>query len=92
MGTLLHYFRRFDEGFDIVWETAYGKEYNIQVSDNAIDWITIEHITDGDGGIDRILTSSEGRYVRMYGIQRGTEWGYSIFEFESGQVHLEVGV
>ena len=66
----------------IVWETAYGKEYEIQVSDDLSDWSTIEHITDGDGGIDRILTSSDGRYVRMYGIQRGTEWGYSIFEFE----------
>lgn len=70
------------EQIDIVWETAYGKEYEIQVSDDLSDWSTIEHITDGEGGIDRILTSSDGRYVRMYGIQRGTEWGYSIFEFE----------
>lgn len=70
------------EQIDIVWETAYGKEYEIQLSDDLSDWTTIEHITDGDGGIDRILTSADGRYVRMYGIQRGTEWGYSIFELE----------
>ncbi|MDH3268247.1 MAG: glycoside hydrolase family 3 C-terminal domain-containing protein [Ignavibacteria bacterium] len=70
------------EQIDLIWETAFAEEYEIQISDNAIDWFSIDHITDGDGGMDRIFTSSEGRYVRMYGIQRGTEWGYSIFEFE----------
>jgi beta-glucosidase len=76
------------EQIDIIWETAYAKEYKIQISDNAIDWITIEHITNGDGSIDRIFTSSEGRYIRMFGIQRGTEWGYSIFEFEIYQSRI----
>ncbi len=77
LGSVMHF-----EQIDIIWETAYGKEYYIQVSDNAADWTNLMHIIDGDGGLDRILISSEGRYVRMYGVQRGTEWGYSIFEFE----------
>lgn len=67
---------------DLIWEVAYGKEYKIDVSNDAGTWTTIEHVTNSDGGIDRIETSTDVRYVRMYGIQRGTEWGYSLFEFE----------
>jgi beta-glucosidase len=67
---------------DLVWETAYGKEYSIDVSNNAVDWTTVEHISNGYGGTNRIETSADARYVRMYGIQRGTEWGYSLYEFE----------
>lgn len=29
-----------------------------------------------------ILLSALGRYVRMYGIQRDTPWGYSLWELE----------
>ncbi|MBY0427252.1 MAG: T9SS type A sorting domain-containing protein, partial [Cytophagales bacterium] len=37
----------------------------------------------GDGGIDNLTgLSGTGRYVRMYGTQRATAWGYSLFEFE----------
>ncbi len=73
--------KHFDQ-IDLIWEAAYGKEYKIDISDDANNWTTIEHVTNSDGGIDRILTSSDARYVRMYGIQRGTEYGYSLYEFE----------
>jgi hypothetical protein len=65
------------------WETAYGKEYLIQVSDDAQSWTTIYHETNGDGGVDDIRRlRASGRYVRMKGIKRGTQWGYSLWEFE----------
>ena len=67
---------------DLIWETAYGKEFRIDVSNNAVDWTTVEHVMNGYGGTNRIETSADARYVRMYGIQRGTEWGYSLYEFE----------
>ena len=67
---------------DLIWETAYGKEYKIDISNDASNWTTIEHVLNSDGGIDRIETSADARYIRMYGIQRGTEWGYSLYEFE----------
>jgi len=67
---------------DLIWETAYGKEYKIDISNDASNWTTIEHVLNSDGGIDRIETSADARYIRMYGIQRGTEWGYSLHEFE----------
>ena len=64
------------------WENAYGKEYKIQVSDDANTWTDIYHETDGNGEIDDLTVSGTGRYVRMQGIDRGTEFGYSLFSFE----------
>ncbi len=40
-------------------------------------------VTGGDGGVDDLTgLSGTGRYVRIYGTQRGTEWGYSLWELE----------
>ena len=66
----------------LAWETAYGAQYEIQVSDNAVDWTTVYTEYAGNGGIDEIsLSSTEARYVRMNGLKRGTDWGYSLYEF-----------
>jgi beta-glucosidase len=66
----------------LFWETGYGKEYTIDVSDDASYWTTIKHETNSDGDIDSHEINVPGRYIRMYGIQRGTPWGYSLYEFE----------
>ena len=62
------------------WETAYGKEYTIQVSDDAESWIQIIQEANSDGGRDDHLVSALGRYVRIVGTKRATEWGYSLYE------------
>lgn len=64
------------------WEGAYGKSYKIQTSNDNVNWATIYQTTSGDGGVDVINASGNGRYVRMYGTERATEWSYSLFEFE----------
>jgi len=65
------------------WEAAYGKSYSIQTSNDAVNWTTIYSTTSGDGGIDDITgLNASGRYVRMYGTQRGTSYGYSLWEFK----------
>lgn len=65
------------------WEAAYGKAYQIQISGNGRTWTTIYSTSSGDGGIDDLTgLSGSGRYVRMYGTQRGTSHGYSLWEFE----------
>ncbi len=64
------------------WETTYGKAYQIQVSNDASTWTTIYSTTTGDGGVDDLTVSGSGRYVRMYGTQRATGYGYSLWEFE----------
>ena len=63
------------------WEAAYGKEYKLQVSDDGTAWTDIVHETAGDGGQDDHVIATRGRYVRMEGLKRGTEWGYSLWEF-----------
>ena len=63
------------------WEAAYGKAYQIQVSDDHATWRTIAETTTGDGGTDTMTAlTGTGRYLRMYGTARGTGWGYSLWE------------
>ena len=65
------------------WEGNGAKEYKIQVSNDAQDWTDITHITDGQGGIDEFTYEDvTGRYVRMLGIEVGSQYGYSLWEFE----------
>ncbi len=65
----------------LVWETAYAKSYSVQVSDNGTTWRSIYSTTTGDGGVDDFDLGGSGRYVRVNGTQRGTQWGYSLYEF-----------
>lgn len=64
------------------WEAAYGQSYEIQVSDDAVSWTTLYITTEGAGGVEVITLSGSGRYVRLLGTERGTPWGYSLWEFE----------
>ena len=66
------------------WETAYGKSYNIDVSFNGIDWETVFEERSGDGSIDVISfeAPADAQYVRMTGLERGTVFGFSLWEFE----------
>ncbi|GAA3610446.1 hypothetical protein GCM10022419_114310 [Nonomuraea rosea] len=67
----------------LFWETAFAQSYQIQVSDDAANWTTVFETTTGDGGEDDLTTSpASGRYVRMYGTERGTEYGYSLYEMQ----------
>jgi hexosaminidase len=67
----------------LTWETAYAIAYQIQVSTDNSNWTTIKSVTGGDGGVDDWTgLSGTGRYVRMYGTTRATQWGYSLWEFE----------
>ena len=69
-------------GAKLHWEGAYGKSYQIQTSNDKNSWTTINSTTNGDGGIDNQYLNGTGRYIRMNGIKRATEWGYSLWEFE----------
>ncbi len=66
----------------IMWETAYGKSYQIQTSNDAATWTTIYSTTTGAGGTENLNVSGSGRYIRMYGTVRATQYGYSIWEFQ----------
>lgn len=67
----------------ITWEAALGKDYRVQVSDNAATWQTIREVSGNTGLVnDHTGLSATARYVRIEGIIRGTAYGYSIFELE----------
>jgi hexosaminidase len=67
----------------LLWERAYGKGYQLQVSNDKITWTTIFNTTTGDGGTDDLTgLSGRGRYIRMQGTARGTGFGYSLYAFE----------
>jgi len=67
----------------LLWESAYAKSYQIQVSDDGAHWTDIYKTTTGRGGEEDLPgLGGRGRYVRLYGTQRATPWGYSLYEFK----------
>lgn len=65
------------------WETASGKNYRIDVSNDASAWTTVYNRVNGGGGQEILnFAPVAARYVRMYGTQRNTFWGYSLYEME----------
>lgn len=68
------------------WESAYGKSYSIQTSTNGASWTTIYQTTTGIGGREVVNVSGTGRYVRVYGTERGTGYGYSLYDFQVNNI------
>ena len=64
------------------WENAFAPDYSIQLSSDDVNWTNIYSTTNGPGSINDLATFGSGRYVRMYGTQRATQYGYSLWEFE----------
>ncbi|RSS83365.1 hypothetical protein EF903_25855 [Streptomyces sp. WAC05292] len=63
------------------WERAHGREYRIEVSDDGAQWRTVWSTTTGDGGLDTArFDGVTARHVRVHGLGRGTQWGYSLYE------------
>jgi hypothetical protein len=64
------------------WEAAYARAFQLQTSTDGTNWTTIYSTTTGTGGTQTLNVSGSGRYVRMYGTQRATQYGYSLWEFQ----------
>ncbi|WP_202238352.1 discoidin domain-containing protein [Actinacidiphila reveromycinica] len=69
-------------GVQLTWETAYAKAYQIQVSTDGTTWTSAYATTTGAGATELVTLSGTGRYVRMYGTTRATQYGYSLWEFQ----------
>jgi type 1 glutamine amidotransferase len=66
----------------LVWEGAHAAQYELQVSDDGRTWRSVA-TRRGKGGTEETrFTASEGRFVRMLGTRRATNYGYSLHEFE----------
>lgn len=72
--------RSFDR-VQLIWEASYARAYEVQVSDDGQAWTTVHAVTDGTGAVDTAEAGGSGRYVRVLGTERGTGWGYSLYEF-----------
>ncbi|MFI8448630.1 discoidin domain-containing protein [Streptomyces erythrochromogenes] len=64
------------------WETAHARAYRIELSTNGTDWTTAHSTAAGSGGVQTLDITGTARYVRVYGTQRATAWGYSLWEFQ----------
>jgi hypothetical protein len=69
------------------WETAYGKDFKLEVSDDAQTWRLITKVTGNSFStsprINNLAVTATGRYVRMHGLTRAvTTYGYSLWEFK----------
>ncbi|HVV23469.1 MAG TPA: discoidin domain-containing protein, partial [Pseudonocardiaceae bacterium] len=69
-------------GVTLNWETAYATAFQIQTSTDGTNWTSIYSTTAGTGGTQSLTVSGSGRYVRMYGTARATQYGYSLWEFQ----------
>jgi hypothetical protein len=71
----------------LVWEKAYGGDFTIDVSQDAVTWNTVGTVAGNSFHFNEFTFSTPvtGRYVRMNGTKRGTtiaDNGYSLYEFE----------
>ncbi len=63
------------------WDSAYASKYQIQYSLDNNTWNTAVLNSNGAGGIESLsFPTVQGRYVRMYGQARGSQYGYSVNE------------
>lgn len=72
-------------GVTLDWETAYATAFQIQTSTDGSTWTPIYSTTagtGGTGGTQNLTVSGTGRYIRMYGTARATQYGYSLWEFD----------
>ncbi len=65
------------------WESAYATGYEIEVSDDGMNWRTVWSTEGGNGGTDiDAFTPTSARYVRVHGTKRATKYGYSIYDMQ----------
>ena len=68
----------------IDWENAHASSYLLQVSEDGNDWKTIKQVDNSQGGVEDLTgLNGQGRYLRMQGIKRAGQYGYSILEIQA---------
>jgi hypothetical protein len=69
------------------WEAAYAKAYEVQVSVDGVHWDRTFYTTQDTGGTETPLNAGPdggfaARYVRLNCLARGTQYGYSLWDFQ----------
>jgi hypothetical protein len=68
---------------NIVWEAAYAKQFNLQISPDNVNWLPLYSNAAFTGGTSTITNSNSqpGRYVKVNCVTRATAYGSSFFSF-----------
>jgi hypothetical protein len=65
------------------WERADATAYRVEISTDGTTWTSVYSTSSGQGGNAIVdVAKLPARYVRMYGTQRSTDFGYSLLELE----------
>jgi hyaluronoglucosaminidase len=65
----------------ITWETAHATAYKIETSTDGSTWTDAADVTGSQGGTETVWIEQSGvNYLRMQGVKRSTQYGYSIYE------------
>jgi hypothetical protein len=67
----------------LAWETAHATAYRVQISTDGTTWKTVYRTGYGQGGNVVVRVAKlPARFVRMYGTERSTTYGCSLFELD----------
>ena len=68
----------------IAWEAAYARDYQIQFSTNNVNWTTVREFWGKSSAAtdDQTGLSGVARWVKIYCINRATQYGFSFWELE----------
>lgn len=70
-------------GVGLNWQDAYAQSFKIFVSTDAVKWKEVYATTEGEPGEKDISFAEEkARYVKVQGLERGTYWGYSLWDMK----------
>lgn len=80
-------------GLIINWEVAYARSYDILISEDSKTWENVYSTNEGDGMIDDIYFGrKKARYIKFDFKERGTAWGYSIWEIRLKGLDEEIPI
>lgn len=78
------------------WERAAGKDYRLLLSEDGTNWTTVADVKDNssyDTTLSYTFERTAARYIRMEGITKTTEYGFSIWElaaYEGDETDTEI--
>ena len=68
----------------LFWETARAESFAVELSDDGNAWRTAETVSGNESYANTVaLGGAKGRHLRIRGVKRATEYGYSLFQIEA---------
>jgi hypothetical protein len=64
----------------LAWEAAFATGYDVQTSPDGQAWTTIREVRGSNGYQDILDVEANSRHLRINGIMKGSQYGYSLFD------------